>query len=193
MAKQKQEAGKPNYLPKKFVLPKKGGLTAIYTEVKPFGNGGNSVVNECSVSFGYEPTQDFKTCMRRLVPHLVMYMEIEHAYDMELSDHLLGAVDESIDSPYRFKSYFVKGVTIREEGAAIQGGKYLKNGQVLPINTPLIRYGEVSENGYQYLGEFESAIADAVGEFHAFLNGKFTTPAQQQLDFTEETEALKMA
>ena len=168
-----------------MMKPKTNTVSAIYKEVKPMANNGNSIVNSVNTTFGMEPTQDLINCFKRMVAHLLFASENPKAYAYDLNEHYKKLISGD-DATYEFKNWFCSGVSVRDEGAAIQGGYFKKNGQVINCNVPLVRYEQ--ESLYPYTADLQAAINDINDEFSKFVLGKFVAPAQLTADFSPKVE-----
>lgn len=158
-----------------------------YSELRTLLEG-NTVSNRHQSRFGMKPTGDFTNALNRLVPHLVRVLEEKGAYELSLEEHytlVLESATPGKEEMYTFHKYYVTGISVRDEGVVITGGKRLKNGAVLAMNTPFVRFGE---GGYEDVDALEQDVTDLIGEAEAYLNGKFVVHEQLGL-FTAEGEA----
>lgn len=162
-------------------------VTVEYSEIKTLLEG-QTVTNTHKSRFGMKPTGDFTAALNRLVPHLVRILEEKGAYEQSIEEHYTLVAESAKpgnEEIYTFHKYYVTGVSVRDEGAVIMGGKRLKSGAVLAMNTPFTRFGE---GGYDDVDAMEQDVNDLIGETEAYLNGKFVVHEQLGL-FTAEGEA----
>lgn len=144
----------------------------------------NVVSNGHNSRLAYKPTEAFTNALNRLIPHLVMICEERGAYELDLSQHYILSAEAQKpgnEGKYDFGKYYLSGVSVREEGAVLIGGKRLEGGAVLDLKTPFIRY-EVGP--YKFREEFQIDVKDFIGEVEQYLQGKYIKHEQLGL-FTE--------
>lgn len=99
----------------------------------------------------------------------------------------LTAVDEILEpDPELTKDFNVSGFTLvapgdDDEGVILTAQKTLKSGKILGFNTPIIRFGDESENSYPYLDDLSEDIDLCKREMKLYLEGTHEVDPQGKL------------
>lgn len=157
---------------------KKQLLYAECTEQRTLENKPVSLVVKCAEKVH----PDFERYFAQLVPHYCLLTEqLAETPDYWPED------TTSSTLPEHFAGYEVTGIIFSgtKNGVTLMGHRTLKGGKVLNMNSPFVSFEEAEDQaedaapGYEYAGQLETAVLDAVAEIEAALRGKCSDEGRQ--------------
>jgi hypothetical protein len=116
---------------------------------------------------------DLPHAFSRLVPHLCLLTE-------QLTETPDYWPDEAEDLPTRFASFTVTGFSMgkNQGGVTLIGQRELAGGRVLNLTSPYTAF-EDENSTYQYPGQLETIVLNAIAEVEAALRGKASEAGRQ--------------
>lgn len=156
---------------------KKTGLKIGYEMLEKLEAG--DVKKFYTIDCDAEPTQEFDTALRLLIPHMLSVCELS---PIKIDGQYLqsrAAVNDSKLEKFRITKVEVIGDGEDEE-IVLYGKKHLKFKRVVEFKTPPIKcFGK--EANYEFSGNLHEDKENLFDEVEAYLGGKFTPAAQFEM------------
>ncbi len=117
---------------------------------------------------------DLLRCFAYLVPHLCLLTEQLTETPNYWPD------DETAEMPAHFASFSVTGFSLgrAQAGVTLVGQRELTGSKVLNLTSPYTPFEDENAT-YQYPGQLEAAVLDAIAEVEAALRGKASEAGRQ--------------
>lgn len=138
----------------------------------------NAKPEECTKKSENPPRASFQKALDSLAIHAALKGEFIPYKSVE---------DINKPNPELIKDFTVTGFSLSESkknggGVILTGHKTLLAGGILGFNTPIIRFGDESENAYPHMEELEAAIEVCKEEAIQYLNGAYAEDPQGKLE-----------